>query len=476
MSRNSLLSSSLGSFYGPELAKKLCDSHVAIVGLGQSGISAARCLLRLGSNLFLSEAQPRKKIISFLPRILRNLPSEFGKHTARVLRQNLIVVSPGVDLQLPLLRAARKKGIPIWNELELGYRLSDFKKIVAVTGTNGKTTTVSLIGEMCRKGKKRTLVAGNIGEPVCDFAGISHRYDAAIMEVSSYQLECIDKFHTQVAVVLNLTKDHLMRHGTMERYAEAKERIFLNQTADDFAVLNAEDLWCRKMSQCCPSKIVWFSTARKLKRGVFFDREKNRIVACVDSSRRPLKFPLPAHLPGLHNVENSCASVAAALCLGVRPSAIRKSLMSFKGVPHRLEKVRVLNGVTYINDSKGTNVDSTVKALESFSQPIWLILGGQDKGSPYLPLKSLIIKKVRGIFLIGESSRKIYSELKGSCEIFFSKTLPRAVQESSRKARRGDIVLLSPACASFDQFRNFEDRGNQFKKFVKELEEVTSNQ
>lgn len=456
---------------GQVLRELLKHSSVAVVGLGKSGISAAETLLKLGAKIFVSESQPKNKVWATLPSFLKSVNSEFGGHTRKILNYDLIVVSPGVHWDLPLLDQARKQGVPVWSELELGYRLVNANRIVAVTGTNGKTTTVSLIGDICMRGKQNAIVAGNIGKPLCDLAFPRRSYDILVLELSSYQLEGIDTFHPNIAVILNLTEDHLHRHGTMNRYARIKERILKNQTSTDLALLNKDDSWCRKMSLNCRGKVAWFSVRNKLKQGIFLDRLNKQIVVQSPHSGKTKKFPLPIHLVGLHNVENSCAAIGTALSLGISGSAILSSLKHFKGVEHRLEKVKDIDGVSYINDSKSTTVDSTLKALESFSQPIWLIMGGEDKGSPYAPLRSLVTEKVKGLFLIGDASRKIFSELNGTTKIYFSKTLSQAVKDASREAVSGDIVLLSPACASFDQFKNFEERGKKFKLLVKSLPE-----
>jgi len=457
----------LKNLKGKSLKDALKGRSVGVLGLGQSGISATRCLIQMGCNVFLSESEPRLKRLREIPNAFRSLKSEYGGHTKKILNTTLLIVSPGIPWNLPVLNEARERAITVWSELELGWRLMDPGKVIAVTGTNGKTTTTSFLGECLKKSGVKTLVAGNIGKPLCDFAG--SRFDCTVLEVSSYQLEGIDSFRPHVSVFLNLTSDHLHRHQTMARYAQAKSRIFLNQTNEDFCVLNREDPWCRKLGKKCPAQIRWFSTRKKLKFGVFYDQRNREVLARVPAQKSLMHFPPPAHLLGLHNIENVCAAIAAALSLRMAPQAIRESLLHFKGVEHRLEKVRVLKGVSYINDSKATNVDSTAKALESFETPVWIILGGEDKGAPYHPLRPLIRKRVKGIFLIGEASIKINSELKGSCEIFFCRTLSKAVLEASKKSLPGDTVLLSPACASFDQFKNFEERGKHFKDLVKNL-------
>lgn len=460
---------SLEILQGKSLTKFLKGFPVSIVGLGISGISAARCLQEIGANLFLSESSPRSKFPKRLPKILRQAKSEFGRHTHKILRSGLIVLSPGVEWKNPLLELARKRKIPVWSELELGWRLSRPEKVAAVTGTNGKTTVVSLISDMCRRGGFQTLCAGNIGNPLCDFYQSAADYDAGIYEVSSYQLQGIHSFHPQVSVILNLTADHLHRHKSMPAYARAKERVFSNQTKDDFTVLNLDDPWCRKMAKKCRSKILWFSLEENRKSSIFYDQGSARIVSRIGSKKTPQTFPLAQNLPGSHNIANSCAAIASALCLKVPVQSIHEALRRFPGVRHRLEKLPMVDGVTYVNDSKSTNVDSTKRALESFPKSIWLILGGEDKGSPYRPLRRPVRDRVKGIFLIGEAAYRIARELKDCAPLFHSRTLSRAVKDSFLQAERGEIVLLSPGCASFDQFRNFEHRGNSFVKHVKEL-------
>jgi UDP-N-acetylmuramoylalanine--D-glutamate ligase len=312
----------------------------------------------------------------------------------------------------------------------------------------------------------QTLVAGNIGKPLCDFLRRAGRYEKIVLEVSSYQLEPNILFRPDVACVLNLTPDHLDRHRTLNAYAKAKEKIFMNQTSGDCAVINLDDAWCRKM-RTGRAKTVYISTKKTLRNGVFLDKNRSKIrYRCLGKSGF---LPLPARLPGLHNIENACAASAMALALKVSPQDISKSLKNFGGVAHRLEDVKRVRGITFINDSKATNVDSTEKALQALSGPLWLILGGQDKGAPYKPLVPRIRKKVKGIYLIGEAAGKIKKDLRGTAPFFHSGTLANAVKDSFLRARRGDSVLLSPACASFDQFKSFEDRGDQFKSRVMEL-------
>ncbi len=443
--------------------KEFKGKNAAVLGLGKSGISAARALKKIGANVFISESgNPSPS----LPADLKSVPAEFGGHTEKILAQDILVVSPGIHLDIPIIEKARQKGLIILNELELGWRLGHFKSVAAITGTNGKTTTTALLAHMCKTAGFETLAAGNIGEPLCDYFDASEKYEKIILEVSSYQLESCSLFRPDVACVLNLTPDHLERHGTMEEYAGVKKRIFMNQGAEDYSVLNWDDPACRKMSDGLKSKTIFFSVNSPLAAGVCMNAKTLKIEYQLGVKGT---LPFPKYLPGRHNIENSCAASAAAIALGVPPKAIAESLETFKGVPHRLERVRTVKGVDYINDSKGTNVDSTLKALEAVPGPLWLILGGQDKGAPYAPLKNLIRAKAKGILLIGEAAEKIQKELAGEAEMILCGTLEKAVSEAHARARTGDSVLLSPACASFDQFKNFEDRGDQFRDAVKKL-------
>ncbi len=463
---------------GPSLRNALKKSSVAVIGLGKSGLSAVRLLLDMRANVFISEVNPKVKVRD-LPEFLRDavdqgkVEIETGEHSSKILKNDLIIVSPGADWNMPLLEKARGKGLVVWTEIELGVRLVQTGPIAAVTGTNGKSTTVSLLADMCARAQRKTLLAGNIGRPLCDFALSDEAFEASVLEVSSYQLEGVDSFHPKVAAVLNLTDDHLQHHKTMENYFEAKARIFMNQTPQDVAILNYDDPWCRNMRDRTKASIRWISTQTHLKDGVYYDERRKKIASKNGSTFN--EYPLPAHLPGLHNVENSCAAVAAAIALGISDRDIITSLLQFQGVEHRIETVRTLRGVAYVNDSKATNVDSTMKALLSFERPMWLILGGQDKGGSYKPIKNFILQsqrknnKVRGVALIGEAAAKIKKELGSACEMLDSGTLENAVRQLQEKAGEGDVVLLSPACASFDQFQNFEDRGRQFKRFVADL-------
>jgi len=436
--------------------------RIAVLGAGRTGTAVSRFLARRGAHVLLSEKQNKSSISERVP---RTVDVEFGGHSARVLESELIVKSPGIPYKAPVLKKARRKKIPVWDELELVSRFLDPEKVIGITGTNGKTTTTSLVSAMCRQAGLRTLTAGNIGLPVSTVLDDVSRADVVVLELSSYQLERQRSFRPHLAAVLNLTPDHLSRHRTMTAYRKAKERIFINQAARDMCVLNYEDAYCRAMAPACPGKVIFFSSSRKLRSGVWHDARG------WHGAYNGRRFSLhPAwRLPGRHNVENGLAAVALAALFGIAGGHIQKALSRFKGVPHRLEQAGSIKGVRYINDSKATNVGSTAVALNSYAGPLWLILGGEDKGSSYKPLKAMLQNRVVGVLLIGRASNRIYADLNGTVPVVRCGTLKKAVQYCVKYARLGDMVLLSPACASFDQYMNFEERGRHFKKLIKQF-------
>lgn len=425
----------------PELNNK----KVLVIGLGKSGIAAAKLLLKNGAQVFLTEEKKSALIASSIKKLPKKIKVEVGSHKFFSKDFDLIVVSPGVPWDHPFLVRSRDKGIPVWPELELGWRFVKAKKTIAITGTNGKTTTTALIAHLIKSAGKPVVVGGNIGTPLCDLVPEINSKTYLVLEVSSYQLEAQQTFAPDVSVVLNLTPDHLARHKTMNNYMRAKRRIFINMTEAGTAVYNKKDSWCVKMVKGIKAKKVSFPSS-SLK-----------------------KIASNIQLPGQHNLENAMASVAATLAVDIDKKSIEKGLKIFKGVPHRIEFVRELNGVQYFNDSKATNVDSTLVALKSFKSPVILILGGEHKGSSYKPLLPLIRKKVKEILTIGEAAPIIEQELKTGSSMTWVENLKNAVAKAQQLAKRGDVVLLSPACASFDQFNNFEHRGQHFIELVKML-------
>lgn len=434
--------------------------RVSIIGWGASGLAAARLLKRAGASVFVSEGG------RFKTPVPAGVASESGGHTKRVLEADLIVRSPGVPQSLPVLRQAAQKRIPIWSELELAFRYTKkASELIAITGTNGKTTTTTLVGRFFQAARRSTIVAGNIGTPLSEVAHRVHNASVVVLEVSSYQLENIETFHPTISAILNITPDHLEHHGSMQAYAAAKARVFENQTQDDVCVFNADDAWCRRLSKQCRARTFFFSRTKALTEGIYY--KHGQVVLHWRGKRARWRLQTP--LMGPHNIENILAAVAMAVVGGVSLSVIRKVLKTFRGVEHRLEWVRTLKGVRYVNDSKGTNVDSTRVALASFEEPLIVIMGGEGKGAPYAPLRPLVRKKAKRLLLIGEDAKTIRKELGNLVPTDLVQAMGKAVLRARQTAQPGDVVLLSPACASFDQYNNYEERGRHFKTLVRRL-------
>jgi len=382
-------------------------------------------------------------------------------------RQDLIVVSPGVPLDTPELAQVKAFGLPVIGELELAARFLKGRTL-AITGSNGKTTTTALVGEILQAAGFKTLVGGNIGVPVVALIDDSSDETWSVLEVSSFQLESTEKFHPQIAVILNITPDHLDRHGTFENYARAKERIFAAQTAEDCLVLNADNTRAAATAKSSPARVFWFSMEHLVEQGAWVEdgalmyRESREAAAenIMPLGGIPLK--------GEHNVENVLAAVCAARQAGAPADAIRRAIENFRAVEHRLEYVTTINGVEFYNDSKATNVDATAKAVAAFESGVHLILGGKDKNSDYTLLAPLVRSRVRAIYTIGSAAAKIESQLRGVVTIRSCETLDKAVSAAAGAAHPGDVVLLAPACSSFDQFENYEQRGRVFKRLVNE--------
>jgi UDP-N-acetylmuramoylalanine--D-glutamate ligase len=452
------------------MTMELKNKRVLVVGLGKSGIAAARFLKARGAQVTVSDIRPAG-LISELPALLdAGIMVETGSHGILTFRrQDLIVVSPGVPSNTPELTTVRAMGIPIIGELELG---SEFLQgqVVAITGSNGKTTTTTLIGEIFKASGKLTLVGGNIGRPVVDMVAESTPETWSVLEVSSFQLETIQTFKARIALVLNITPDHLDRHGSFEAYAAAKTRITENQNSDDFLILNAEDEPTRLVAAKTKAQIYWFSPRRQVKQGAFVHGESILFRAKEGGDVEPIMPVAEIPLAGAHNVENVLAAVCAARLAEVEAHVIREAVAAFHAVEHRLEFVRELNGVRWFNDSKATNVDATAKAVEAFPGGIWLILGGKDKDSDYSTLSPLLRARVKAVITIGSAAEKIESQLAGVVKIERTGTMERAVAWARNEAKAGDVVLLAPACASFDQFENYEHRGRVFKQLVGALE------
>src|SRR5580693_7441835 len=446
---------------------ELKGKKVLVVGLGKSGLAAALFLRHKGAQVTVSDIRSAESLAKEIPALLeQGIMVEAGGHGLLTFRrQDLIVVSPGVPLDTPELVQARNFGRPVIGELELAARFLKGKTL-AITGSNGKTTTTSLVGDILEEAGFNTLVGGNIGVPVVALINESTDDTWSVLEVSSFQLESTEQFHPQISVILNITPDHLDRHGTFENYARAKERVFAAQTADDFVVLNADNTRAAAAASRAHAPVYWFSLDRSVPQGAWV--EAGYVVFRAHKDEHPESI-LPLHsipLKGEHNVENVLAAVCATRLAGAPPAAIRRAIEKFKAVEHRLEYVATLNGVEYFNDSKATNVDATAKAIAAFSAGIHLILGGKDKGSDYTVLSPLLRERVRSVYTIGSAAEKIESQLRGVVSIHSCATLDGAVSAAASAARPGEVVLLAPACSSFDQFENYEHRGRVFKDLV----------
>ncbi len=442
--------------------------RVTVVGLARSGAAACKLLAERGATVLGTDQSPPEKLAadpSDLTR--RGIRLETGGHSPEsILDADLLVVSPGVDLRLPLFTQARAAGIPMWSEVELAYRLTA-ARFLAVTGTNGKSTTTSLLGAMVESAGIPSVVAGNIGTALCEVVPSLTSSHWVVAELSSFQLETIVDFHPHVAVLLNLAPDHLDRYDGVEDYYAAKARIFLNQVPDDFAVLNADDPLVLKCAQGIRSRVSLFSRLRTMGDGAFL--RGSRLVVRRDGRTDPVCETSAIRIQGVHNVENSLAAAAAASAIGVPAGAMAAALASFPGLPHRLELVAEVDGVRYVNDSKGTNVGAVFKSLEGYAGGLILIAGGKDKGGDFSPLRPLVETRVKTMILIGQARAKIRAHLDGACPMEDAASLDAAVERAAQIAAPGDTVLLSPACASFDMFRDFEERGEVFRRAVRGL-------
>ena len=449
----------------------LQNKRVLVVGLGKSGVAAALFLKSKGARVTVSDTKTPDELKEEIPRLLdEGIAVETGGHGERTFQnQDLIVVSPGVPLDAPPLVQARSLGEKVIGEVELAARFFP-GSIVAITGSNGKTTTTALAGKIVANGGFPTVVGGNIGTPAISLVEQATEDTFAVLEVSSFQLETIETFRPHIAVVLNVTPDHLDRHHTFTAYAAAKARILENQYPSDFAVLNADDPTCVEMASGARAQVFWFSRKKEVKQGAYV--HEGRVIFRDSRGQRDIMLVSDIPLKGAHNVENVLAAVCIGVLCDVEARRISKAVHEFQAVEHRLEHVASIHGVEYYNDSKATNVDATIKALEAFPANIHLILGGKDKGSDYGVLKDLLRQRVKSVYTIGAAAAKIESQIKGTAEIFHAETLENAIRRAADAAQPGDIVLLAPACASFDQFRNYEHRGKVFKEVVRSLAEA----
>jgi len=485
------------------------DKKVTVMGLARSGVGAANLLSRLGADVTVTDIKKKTELKDFISRLDKPVKLVLAEHPEHIFTTaDLLVISPGVQLTIPQIIKARSQGVPVIGELELAYQIiRGFERerneqrtingqveFLAVTGTNGKSTTTALLDFIMKRGHFDTILGGNIGSALTDemykriqvnesrgngTIDISHMsVDYVVAEVSSFQLESIHEFRPHVAAILNITPDHLDRYHSIEEYISAKARISENQKANDFLVLNRDDPATMNLynerykgrNNYLPN--IYFFSRREAVEGVYYrdgtvyhnfpDRQR-------DHSPEPLIRASEIKIRGIHNLENAMAASAMALLANCPAETVRESLKGFPGLEHRLEFVRELHGVQYFNDSKGTNIGAVVKSLESFQEPIILIAGGRDKAGNFSLLRPMVKERVKALVLIGEAREKIQDVLGDLTRTVPASDLREAVNLSQRLAVRGDIVVLSPACASFDMFVDFEDRGRQFKSFVKGL-------
>jgi UDP-N-acetylmuramoylalanine--D-glutamate ligase len=436
--------------------------RVTVVGIARSGVAAARALHALGAYVTVTDKKPLDQLAEQVKALDSGIVVEAGGHFDRTFMEaDLIVLSPGVP-KIQQIRNAQRHGVKVISELELAWLLSD-APYIGITGTNGKSTVTTLVGLMLVKAKKKTLVAGNIGNALTEDISLLKQQDWIVAELSSFQLEDIETFRPRVAAILNVTQDHLDRYHDIEEYGEAKARVFMNQQKEDFLILNFDDPLVKSFAHRTSATIVPFSRLLRFNPGACvhegFIAFNGMRICKIDGVR----------IQGVHNLENALAAVAISLCAGADRESVAMALREFPGLEHRLEFVREKDGVTYINDSKGTNVGAVVKSVEGFTQPVILIAGGLDKGSDFSPLYGLFRKKVKLLILIGKAAEKMAQALGTATETVNAPTLQEAVRVAAQRAARGDAVLLSPACASFDMFKEFEDRGRQFKETVMSL-------
>ncbi len=445
-------------------------SHILVLGAGLSGIGVAHTLAKLGATVTLNDY----KKIDFDPaesqRLAENHIEVITGQQDFVLLDTAtrVVVSPGISLEIPIIQEAKKRNIPVVGEVEIAYEVSK-APILGVTGTNGKTTTTSLLAEVLKEAKWDVYVGGNIGYSLSEQALAVPETGVLVAELSSYQLESIDKFRTKGAILLNVTPDHLLRHKTMERYQEAKENIFRNQELGDWTVLNFDSPIVADMAKRVKGHVLGISQERPVTDGAYF--ENNTCYAVMHGNSVPVITTKDIHIPGSHNIENILSVIALTYALGVPVEDIYQAIAKFHGVAHRLERIRTLNGVTYYNDSKATNTDSTIKALESFTAPLVLIAGGKDKMTDLEEMMELVKTNVKELILIGEAAQRFAEAAVkvGVPHIHRCESMEDAVSLSARIAEEGDVVLLSPACASFDWYTRFEDRGDHFRRLVERL-------
>jgi len=446
-------------------------NRVAIIGAARSGIAAAHYFMKHGVQPFISDTCTNDALAALLQKNgLGEIPYEVEGHTEKITETDVIILSPGVRSDLPILKIARERGVPIWSEMELGFRASD-ATFLAVTGSTGKSTTVSLLGEALKAGGKQAVVAGNIGIPVIAVAPELPAEAYVVAEVSSFQLETIDTFRPRVAAILNLMKNHLDRYTSEYEYYEAKKQIARNLTSDDFLILNNQDPLLRRWSveMQASTNVVFFGQMEDTVDCFWYD---NGFIKYRFNGESGILLDVKnMHLKGRHNYENACVAAFMAKIVGVDEKAIVEGICDFKGLPHRLEFIAEIGGVAYYNDSKSTTAESMVCAIDSFEKNVILIAGGKDKGCDFSIVDDAICGRVKKVVLIGEASDRMSFQWKGLTALYQANSLDDAVEHSANSAQSGDVVVFSPGCSSFDMFKNYEERGEMFKKLVAHVAE-----
>lgn len=445
---------------------ELSGKAVLVIGLKRTGVAVVRCVSARGGRVRVTDRQTQSQLATDLASLADiRIDLRLGADDETLLEGiDLVVPSPGVPRTAPLLQAAGRRGIPVWSEIELAFRLLSCP-IVAVTGTNGKSTTTSLIGEFFRENGTRVFVGGNLGTPLVE--AVAGSYEAAIAEISSFQLEWVTQFHPHIGVWLNLTEDHLDRHGTLAAYGATKRALFLQQTPAEWVVINRDDPAVTHFAEGLPGRRFSFGWS-PVTHGAWVNTQEKTLVVKHESAA--MRFSLESlQLHGHHNWENVMAAVSVATLWGIPREVIERVLTSFTGLPHRLAWVATKNAVAYFDDSKGTNVGAVVQSLAGFAGPVILLAGGVDKGGDYGPLRAPLRAKVKKLILFGAARETMRAVLAGATDTIVVDTLAEAVREAAATARQGDTVLLSPACASFDQFRNYAHRGEVFRACVEEL-------
>ena len=446
-----------------------------VIGAAKSGVSVTKALLELGHKVILTDNRNRDSIIKEFPQVQIDLEALSSKDLElffgdqfpieRINELKCIVISPGVPLTIPIVSEANKMAVPVMSEVELAYELSQ-TPFIAITGTNGKTTTTTLTGEIFKRSQRQTFIVGNIGDPITNYIGIAKKEGVYVTEISSFQLETCHKFHPKVAAILNLSPDHLDRHLTLEAYYDAKARIFMNQTEEDILVLNQDDKEVCRIGEKAKSHKVYFSLEKPVLEGAYADKDSVYLVK--DGKIEEICNIEEIGIKGPHNIANALAAIVLSAFSGVNISVIKKVLAEFKGVSHRQERFVTIDGVDYINDSKGTNTNATITALNAMTKPTILLAGGYDKNENYTELMALAKEKIKGLVLVGVTAKNMKSAAIeqgiSSCQIVDD--FETAVKCCCDLAETGDVVLLSPACASWDMFNNYKERGEVFKELV----------